>query len=138
MTAGGDNSIQTFGSEADASEVEAAAAVLDSFLQARANDQWADECSYLAKSAVAPLEQLASSSPEVKGEGCAAILEALLSRAPVSSRANPLTDGVASLRVEGDRAFALFHGAHGGDYFVPMTKEDGKWMVSGLAPSEFP
>jgi hypothetical protein len=137
-TPGGDNSIQNYGDEADASEVEAAAAVLAAFLQTRAKDDWAKECSYLAKSAVAPIEQLASSAPKLKGKGCAAILAALMSRAPVSTRANPLTGGVASLRVDGDRGFALFHGAENVDYFVPMVKEDGEWMVGALAPSPFP
>jgi hypothetical protein len=137
-TRGGDNSIQNFGAEADRAEVDAATAALTSYLQARAKDDWARECALLAESAVAPLEQLASRSPQLEGKGCAAILTALVVRTPASSRANPMTDGVASLRFEDDRGFALFHGAGGVDYFVPMVKEDGEWRVGALAPSEFP
>jgi hypothetical protein len=137
-TPGGDNSIQNFGDEADAAEVEAANAVLSAYLQVRAKDDWATECTYLAKTTVAPLERLASSSTQLKGKGCAAILAALSSTTPASIRQNTLSGGIASLRVQGNRAFALYHGAKGVDYFVPMVKEDGEWKVGALAPSEFP
>jgi hypothetical protein len=136
-TPGGDNSIQNFGEEADAAEVEAATSTLAPYLAARAKNEWAQECAYLAKSAVVPLERLASSSPQLKGKDCAAILAAILSGAS-SSTADTAADGIASLRVEGDRAFALYHGARGIDFFVPMVKENGKWKVGALAPSEFP
>lgn len=46
--------------------------------------------------------------------------------------------GIASLRVEGDRGFALYHGAKDVGYFVPMVKEEGEWKVGALAPSDFP
>ena len=138
LTPGGDNSIQNFGEEADASEVDAASAALAGFLRARSKDDWAGQCAYLVKAAVAPLEQLASRSPRFKGKGCAAVLAGLMAGTPASTRVNTLTDGIASLRFEGDRGFALYHGAHGVDYFMPMTKEDGEWKVGALAPSEFP
>ncbi len=138
-TPGGDNSIQNFGEEADASQVDAASAALANYLEARSEDDWASQCAYLAQGAVAPLEELASRSPRFKGEGCAAVLSGLMAGTPASSRANTLTTGaIASLRFEGDRAFALYHGARGIDYFVPMVKEDGEWKVGALAPSEFP
>ena len=136
---GGDNSIQDFGKEADSSEREDAAAALRAFLQARAKGDWATQCDNLAKAAIAPLEELIARSSQIKGKGCAAALEALTGGAPASTRASPLTSaGVASLRFEGDRGFALFHGAGGSDYFVPMAKEDGEWKVGAISPSEFP
>lgn len=135
---GGDNSIQNFGEEADAAEREAATEALEGFLEARAASDWAGQCEYLAAAAIKPLEQLAEQSPQLKGQDCAAILKTLSGGLPASTRANTLTDGVASLRVEGDRAFALYHGPKGVDYFVPMVKEDGEWKVGTLAPTEFP
>lgn len=137
-TPGGDNSIQDFGEEADGEELGAAEAALVAYLDARAGGDWAKSCEYLAKAAVQPLEQLAESSPKLKGKGCAAIIGALMSQVPASSRANPLGDGVASLRFEGERGFALFHGPKGVDYFVPMVKEGDEWKVGAMAPSEFP
>jgi hypothetical protein len=137
-TPGGDNSIQSFGEEADAAEVDAVSAVLAGYLRARAKDDWPGQCDYLALATLAPLEALASGSSQFKGKGCAAILKALTSGAPGSTRANTLTGGVASLRFKGDRGFALYHGAQGIDYFMLMTKEDGEWKAGALAPSEFP
>jgi hypothetical protein len=136
-TPGGDNSIQNYGEEADGEELEAATVVLADFMTARANDDWAAACTYLAEAATKPLEELAARSSKLKGEGCPGILAALVEGAPASARDNTLTDGIASLRVEGDRGFALYHGPKGVDYFVPMTKEDGEWKVGTLAPTEF-
>ncbi len=137
-TRGGDNSIQNFGEEADASELEAATAALSGFLEARAEADWAGQCRYLAAAAVKPLEQLGAQSPQLKGKDCAAILETLSGGLPAATRVNTLTAGIASLRFEGERGFALYHGPEGVDYFVPMAKEDGKWKVGALAPTEFP
>jgi hypothetical protein len=137
-TPGGDNSIQDFGEEADAGELDDASTALSAYMEARAKDDWAQQCKLLAETTVAPLEQLATRSAQFKGKGCAAILEGLMSRAPASTRTNTLTHGIASLRVEDDRGFALYHGAGGVDYFVPMVKEDGQWKLGAIAPSEFP
>jgi hypothetical protein len=137
-TPGGDNSIQNFGDEADTGEVAAATTVLARYLQARARGDWGKDCALLAKTAVAPLERLVAQSPDLKGKDCAGILASLTAYVPKSSRANTMTDGIASLRVEGNRAFALYHGAKGIDYFVPMVKEDGQWKIGALAVSEFP
>jgi hypothetical protein len=138
LTPGGDNSIQNFGEEADSAQVDEVSTTLSGYLEARAEDDWAKQCALLAKPAVAPLEQLAARSPQFKGQGCAAVLESLLGTAPASSRADTLTNGVASLRFEGDRGFALYHGAGGVDYFMSMIKEDGQWKVGAFAPNEFP
>lgn len=137
-TPGGDNSIQDFGEEASSGELDEASTALSAYLEARAKDDWAKQCTLLAKATVAPLEQLAARSAQFKGKGCAAVLEALMGRAPASTRANTLTHSVASLRVEGDRSFALYHGPGGVSYFVPMVKEDGQWKLGAIAPSEFP
>jgi hypothetical protein len=135
-TPGGDNSIQNFGEEADSAEVEAATTTLTAYLQARAEEDWVGACTNLARETIEPLEQLASRSPRFKGKGCATILAAFSAGTP--SSVNTLADGIASLRAEGERGFALYHGAEGADYFIPMTKENGEWKVGALAPSEFP
>jgi hypothetical protein len=137
-TPGGDNSVQNFGEEAEATEREAAEAALAGYLEARAEGDWAGQCDYLAKVTLKPIEQLAARSPEVKGKGCAALLEALSAGLPASARADTMTDGIGSLRVEGERGFVLYHGAEGVDYFVPMLDEDGEWKVAALAPTESP
>jgi hypothetical protein len=137
-TPGGDNSIQSFGEEADAGEIDAATAVLGDYLRARSKGDLAGQCASLAHSTLAPLEELASRSPQFGKGGCTAILATLSVGAPNSTPDNTMSAGIASLRVEGDRAFALYHGPKGVDYFVPMVKEGGKWKVGALEPTEFP
>lgn len=137
-TPGGDNSIQNFGEEPDAEEIEAANAALAGYLQARSKEDWKGMCAYLAKAALLPLEDLAARAPQLKGKGCAGLLEALLSTSQSLSRTNTLVEGIASFRVEDDRGFALYHGPKDVDYFMQMVKEDGEWRVGSLAPSEFP
>lgn len=133
---GGDNSIQNFGEEADTGERAAAEATLSAFEKARVGHDYAVECAQLAKTTLAPLEQFAASNPKLKGRGCPTIIAAFTNGGSVTGDA--LTQGVASLRVEGDRGFALYHGPGGADYFIPMVKEDGEWKVGAIAPSEFP
>jgi hypothetical protein len=137
-TPDGDNSIQEYGAEADAKEVDAVTAALRSYLEARASADFAKQCLYLAKATVAPLEEFAGGSSQLKGKGCREILSALESNAPASTLTSTLTGDIASLRIEGKRGFALYHGDEGIDYFVPMVKEGGEWKVAALAPSEFP
>jgi hypothetical protein len=138
LTPGGDNSIQNFGEEADSAQVDEVGTTLSGYLEARAEGDWAKQCALLATTAVAPLEQLAARSPQFKGKGCAAVLEGLMGATPASTRANTLTNGIASLRFEGERGFALYHGPDGVDYFMPMIEEDGQWKVGAFAPNEFP
>lgn len=136
-TPGGDNSIQDFGEEADAEERAAASAVVVGFMRARANRDWAAVCGYIASATLKPVEQVASRSPQFKGKDCVGILEILTGATPDSTRANTLGGSIDSLRVKGDRGFALYHGTDGKDYFIPLVKEDGEWKVGALAPSPF-
>ncbi len=136
-TPGGDNSIQDYGKESPDPDLEAATATLSAFLDARAEGDWAEVCKQVAAATLKPLEQLAKRAPNVKSGDCSAILEALLGASPPSSRANTMgEEGIASLRAEGDRSFALYHGTDGVDYVVPMVREGGVWKVGSLAPSE--
>ncbi len=45
---------------------------------------------------------------------------------------------VGALRIKGQSAFLLFHGAHHTDYFMPMAKEGGGWKVAAIAASALP
>ena len=136
---GGDNSIPDYGEEADDGEREAASGVVVGFLRARADGDWESVCAAMASSTLKPLEQLAArAAAQYAGKGCTAILETLMRSVPASARASNIGDGIDSLRFEGERAFALYHGTDGKDYFIPLAKEDGEWKVGALAPSEFP
>lgn len=133
FTPGGDNSVQTFGEEASAADRKAASVALFAYMQARAEADWATACANLTRYSV---RLLSSAKPSVKV--CAKTYATLIEGIPAAARANTMVDGIASLRVEGNRAFALYHGTKGADYFSPMRKEGDEWKVEGLEPNEFP
>jgi hypothetical protein len=130
---GGDNSIQRFGSEADSSELDAAAAALQGFFDARVAGDWAGACTYLSKGAVEGFEQLAGGSKQLKGAGCGAILGTLSEGVPKGALEEAAQVDAGALRVEGERAFLLYHGAQGVDYAIPIAEEGGEWKVAALA-----
>ncbi len=132
----GDNSIPNYGNEAPGSERARASAVLAAFLHARAGGQWEQACVYLAGATRRQLEKFAALS-KGKVKGCGPVLAAL-SKGPTAARADPLTGGVAALRIKGKSAFALFHGPKGSKYVMPMVNEGGTWKMSQLAPVAYP
>lgn len=132
-TRGGDNSIQNFGEEADESELEAAAEAVHGFYVARAEEDWSRACSYLAKSMVAQLEQLAEQAPQLRGKGCAAILHALTRPLPASVRRETTVVDAGSLRREGDRGFLIYRDAERTVYGIPLEDEDGAWKLTLLS-----
>lgn len=126
------------GKEADRNEVEgetaetaAAMKVLTAFMKARAASDWATECSYAGAPALAPLEEMAKENPQYKGKPCPVLLAALAELQPKNVRENNLT-GSITVRTEGSRAVALYHGPEGKAYAMPMVKEGGDWKVASL------
>jgi hypothetical protein len=133
---GGDNSVQNFGDEADESERDQASAALHGFLDARANQDWNEACSYLATPVKDQLESVADKSEQLKDKGCAAILEALASQAdPKLYRKEAAQASVGSLRIEDERAFVIFRGLEKTVYTIPMVDEDGEWLLGSIAPT---
>ncbi|HEX4670607.1 MAG TPA: hypothetical protein VH275_11625 [Solirubrobacterales bacterium] len=135
---GGDNSIQEYGAEADRSELVQAAEAAHGYLLARAKRDWSRACAYLSRRQTAQLQQLASSSPQLKGRGCAGILAAFLAEASSSTLRESAVIDAASLRGEGRRAFLLYRGAGDAGYFLPMTKEGAAWKVAAVEPTALP
>lgn len=68
-------------------------------------------------------------------QSCAAVLAGLSAAVPAAARREGADAEAAALRGEGDRAFLLYQGPHGVDYFMPMAREDGAWKVAAIAPS---
>jgi hypothetical protein len=131
---GGDNSIQDFGSEAEGSEFEQAAAALHGFLDARAAGDWVATCGYLSKSTLESLESLAAGAKQGEGTSCAKILSKLTNPAAKSSmKAEAAEANVGSLRTEGERSFLIYTGAEKTVLAIPMTHEGGAWKVTSLA-----
>jgi hypothetical protein len=130
---GGDNSIQEFGDESDESELEEAAEALHSFYVARAEEDWSGACSYLAKSMVQQLEQLAAQSPQLKGRGCAVVLHSFTRPLPPSVARETTVVDAGSLRTEGEQSFLIYYGEGKVAYAMPMKQEDGGWKITLLS-----
>jgi hypothetical protein len=132
-TKGGDNSIQEFGSESDETELQEAAEVVHNFHVARAEEDWDIACSYLAKSNIEQLEQLASQSPQFKGSGCPPILKAFTRPLPAAIQREITTIDAGSLRREGEQGFLIYYGADRETYAMPLREEGGSWKVAALS-----
>jgi hypothetical protein len=130
---GGDNSVQEFGEEADASEFEAAATVLHNFLDARAEGNWAAVCQYFSKSTVESFERLASRTEQGGDTSCGAVLAGITNpNAQAALKSEAEKADVGSLRTEGDQAF-LIYTTDSTILAIPMADEAGTWKVAGLA-----
>ncbi|MEZ5076432.1 MAG: hypothetical protein R2725_03205 [Solirubrobacterales bacterium] len=132
---GGDNSIQTYGDEAGPVERDAASAVLEAYMKARARADSRVACANLAEVAY---RDVANQVAAAAGADCIAVVDALDRQIPASARANTMTGPIGDLRVGGGRAFALYHGSAGVDYTIQMTREGGSWKVAALVPFELP
>jgi hypothetical protein len=132
---GGDNSIPEYGEEAPASERQEAADSLHAYMDSLAAHRWQAACTYMSASLLATIERLPEISKQqsdLEGKGCAEILTAVTTQTPQADLDAAAKADVASLRVEGDRAFLLYRGAGGENYVMPMVREEGAWRVGSL------
>jgi len=132
---GGDNSVQEYGEEGDESELQQAAEAVHDFYVARAQEEWASACSYLASSTLESLEQLAASSPKLKDKGCPAALQALTPAITPELARESTTVDAGSLRRDGEQGFLIYFGLGKTVYSILMKDEDGEWKVGALAGS---
>jgi hypothetical protein len=137
LVAQGDNSIPTYGSEASASQQAEATAALSGYLAARAGGEWSTACTGMAATVRKQLELLAGEAGSAK-PSCADAYAKLSERVPASQRVSPLSGGLAALRVEGDKAFALFYGPREQQYMMPMVSEGGAWKVNQIEAVPWP
>lgn len=130
---GGDNSIQEFGAESDEAELQEAAEVVHGFYVSRAAQEWDKACSYLAKSNIKQLEQLANQSAKSQGADCATVLEAFTRPLPADVEREITTVDAGSLRREGEQGFLIYFGAGQVKYAMPLKSEGGSWKVAALS-----
>jgi hypothetical protein len=130
---GGEKSIEDFGAEAKGAGRAALLGAFHSYLKAVAAEDNAAACSYLSVNVQRSLEQLAGG--QGKSPGCTQILSKLLSpTAPAVSR-EQAEGGITKARVEGDRAFVVFHAPGAKLYQMTMVREAGEWKVATVAAS---
>jgi hypothetical protein len=130
-TKGGDNSIQEYGGEADESELQEVAEIVHNFYVARAAQQWDRACTYLSKSNVEQLEQLADRSGQ-KNVDCGTVLKAFTRTLPASVEREITTVDARSFRHDSEQGFLIYYGAGKVAYAMPLRAEDGTWKVTAL------
>lgn len=133
----GTNDVQKFGVEASAAERQAAAEAVGGYIEGGAEERWAQQCQYLSKTIIEPLEKAVAA--EGRGdESCAEILDAIGKRSPAYRRADNMARAVGSLRVEGNRGYAIYWGTDGFEYGIPVSREGGQWKVAAAEPLLLP
>jgi hypothetical protein len=128
----GGSKFAAFGEESSAAEREAASAVLERNLAARAVGKWGAQCSTLTLTMIEEFER-----PSKGGNPsslCPGELKALAEPLPDTkgARADTLGGPIDAFRVKGSRGYALYHGNDGSDYAMLLAKEDGHWKVAAL------
>jgi hypothetical protein len=132
-TKGGDNSIQEFGEEGDESELREVAEIVHGFYVARAEEKWDTACTYLSKSNVEQLEQLASQAPQYKNADCGTVLKAFTRTLPAAVEREITTIDAGSFRHDGEQGFLIYYGAGRQTYAMPLKAEGGTWKVTALS-----
>lgn len=130
---GGEKSIEEFGSEAEGSEEDAIVGSFTAYLEALADDDLATACSYLASNVQQSLTQLAGD--KVKRSSCPAILSKLLAPTAPAVAREQVEGEITKVRVQGDRAFVVFHAPGAKLFQMTMVREGGDWKVAIVAAS---
>jgi hypothetical protein len=124
-----------FGEEANDEEREAASTVLEEEYDARAAGEWAKQCALMT---FEQSEEVRETT--VPDANCAKGLR--IQATPLAQsrafRANPISGPIDAFRVEGENGFILYRGKDGKDYAMLMRKEDSRWKVDDLTPTQLP
>jgi hypothetical protein len=128
---GGEKSIERFGAEAGGSERRAILAAEQGYLGALATGHFKTACSHLSAQAQSSLKHLA----KMQAIRCRQILPKLLSGSAPASAGVQAAGKVMKVRVQGDRAFVVFHAPGARLYLFTMQREGGDWKVTTLAAS---
>lgn len=127
----GEQSVESFGAEADAADRDEIVAAEQAYLEALASEDYAAACGLLGRQAQASIEQFAGP----KASGCQEILPRLLA-ASAAATARAQADGkIAKVRVEGDQAFVIFSAPGAKLYVFTMVREGDEWKATTLSPS---
>jgi hypothetical protein len=103
---------------------------------ARANEEWARACTYLASSMQEELERFAVQSGQEGSPDCATLLKALTRHPlPASLRRESTIVDAGSLRIDESNSFLIYHGADRTVFAMPVVEEDGTWKLTLISPT---
>jgi len=126
--------IRDFGATASSSQTRQAEVALRGYLSARANEEWSKACSYLDRSKQRLLGRVAASSKQIEGKSCATFLASGFEALSSPERADLAKADVASVRVDGDWAYAIYSTPSNTEYATAMEIDAGEWKVAGIEP----
>jgi hypothetical protein len=129
--AGGEKSIEEFGSEAQGAERAALLSTFHTYLGAIAAGDYPGACAHLAAAVQRSLERFVAQ----KGVGCSRSLPALLAPSAAAISRQQANGRVTKVRVQGDRAFLVFHAPGAKLYQLTMVREGGAWKAATLNAS---
>jgi hypothetical protein len=130
---GGEKSIEGFGTEASGETRAELLVAFHGYLGALAARDYAKACGYLGAAVKRSLERF--TKPGSGLAGCAETLPGVLSpSAPTLSREQNEGE-VKKVRVEGDRAFVVYHAPGAALYQLTMGRESGAWKAEYLGGS---
>jgi hypothetical protein len=131
----GDNVVQMFGYEATPAQRKAVTKVLQGWMRARAAAAWTKDCSYFHSSYSHELVKDAHSVSGGKVKNCPQALAYFGPEASGNLKNTFEGQEVVSLRLEGTRGYAQYHGNDGRhDWVVPVRKEGDEWKVTNATP----
>lgn len=127
---GGDDSIQTFGTEAEGEEKEAVVAAMRSFSSSVAANDYKKVCAELTEANVKQLETFFKAQKK-KGT-CATLLPTILIRDNGEAR-RAANGTVYQVRINDDTAFVLFKPEKGKASYLVMKREDDTWKSTSIS-----
>jgi hypothetical protein len=128
--AGGDDSIQTFGEEAEGDEKDEVVAAMQSFFRALAANDAERVCAGLSSGNVKQFELFLKAQKE-EGD-CTTVLAKFLGRQKAEAE-KAINGQVFQVRVEGENAFVLFIPEGGTASYFVMKREDDEWKSTSIS-----
>ncbi len=125
----GDNSIQTWGLEASASQRAQAAAAVQAYLDARAARDWAKVCFLLAVKPRREQERFGGG-----GASCAKAMASFAANASTTVLREEAEVHVLSFRVGKKYAFLIYRRPDG-IFATALTHEGGSWKLISVTPN---
>lgn len=129
-----EESIEGFGSEASDGERAAILGAEQGYLRSLAAKDYAAACERLAAGVHRSLLRLVAAK-ERKRVPCAAVLPVLLTPQASHVAAVQARGKIVKVRVEGERAFVVFHSPGARLFQFSLSEEGGAWRVATAAPS---
>jgi hypothetical protein len=128
-----EESIESFGEEAEGSERDEVLAAFHAYLGALSEGDERGACARLAANVQQSLSQLAAKAK--KSLSCPQLLEALLSPQAGQIARGQEEGKITKVRVKGDTAFVVFHAPGARLFQLTFAREGGEWKATSLSAS---